>query len=71
MYFVLLKSLPYWLAHWVAKLRLLDLFTDYTKLGGLTTQAYLDSITNNKDLKAVLAYSFGDYGMSNIYHQSV
>ena len=50
------------LVKWIISLRLLNIFTSYGKYTGMTTQQYLDSITDNKDLKAVLAYCFGDYG---------
>lgn len=66
LYYAMLKSLPLALAKLVIKLRLLDWFTSYTKLTETTTQQYLDSITDNADLKAVLAYSFGDYGQLSL-----
>ena len=58
----MLKMLPMKLVKWIISLRLLNIFTSYGKYTGMTTQQYLDSITDNKDLKAVLAYCFGDYG---------
>ena len=58
----MLKALPVRLCNWIVSLRLLDWFTNYGTCSRLTTTEYLDSITNNQELKAVLAYCFGDYG---------
>ena len=41
---------------------LLHKFTNYFKYASKTLQQVLDEITDNDDLKAVLSYSFGDYG---------
>lgn len=62
MYFAMLKTLPKRFTNLLVKLKVLDYFTEYTKLANTTTKQYIDSITKNPELKAVLAYSFGDYG---------
>jgi len=61
----MLKTLPTRLVDWIIKLRLLNIFTSYGEYASLTTQQFLDSITDNKELKAVLAYCYGDYGEIN------
>ena len=42
--------------------------TKYFQLSSKTVKQVLDSLTDNKDLKAVLAYSFGDYGQLACCH---
>ena len=39
--------------HWI---------TDYFKYSQHTLKDVLEELTDNKDLRAVLAYNFGDYG---------
>ena len=41
---------------------LINWMTDYFTLSKRTLQEVLDELTDNKDLKTVLSYSFGDYG---------
>ncbi|XP_071950182.1 all-trans-retinol 13,14-reductase-like [Antedon mediterranea] len=38
------------------------LFSSYDKYAKLTTQEVLDGLTDNKDLKALFCYCYGDYG---------
>ena len=59
---VALKMQPMWLAGLLAKTGLVHLFTKYFKYSSRTLEEVLDELTDNKDLKAVLGYSFGDYG---------
>ncbi|XP_067948219.1 all-trans-retinol 13,14-reductase-like [Watersipora subatra] len=61
-YFIMIKYLNKRVTSWILRLRLLSLFTSYTKYANMTTQQFLDSITTNSRLKAVLSYCFGDYG---------
>ena len=37
-------------------------FTKFFKYADRTVEEVLDELTDNDDLKAVLAYGFGDYG---------
>jgi len=62
LYFVMLKVLPVKLCNWIVSLRLLEVFTNYGTYANMTTTEYLDSISDNDQLKAVLGYCFGDYG---------
>jgi len=57
-----LKGMPKWLTKILVATGLVHKMTDYFKYSSRTLQSVLDEITDNKDLKAVLAYSFGDYG---------
>jgi len=56
-----------WLPQWV--LRLLKktsvhrfLFKNYIKYSALTVEDVINDVTDNEELRAVLGYSFGDYG---------
>jgi hypothetical protein len=60
--FFVLKSLPQWLGRVLVSTGLVHLFTDYFKMAKRTLTEVLDELTDNRDLKTVLAYSFGDYG---------
>lgn len=59
---VSLKVMPRWLAKFLVKTGLINLITNYFKYSKRTVAEVLDELTDNKDLQAVLAYSFGDYG---------
>ena len=47
------------------KTGLLNYVTDFFKFSEKTVLDVLDEIITDKDLKAVLAYNFGDYGKIN------
>lgn len=59
---VAFKLMPWWLTRVLIKTGLVHFYTKYFVIAGKSTQQVLDSITDNQDLKAVLAYSYGDYG---------
>ncbi|XP_064613670.1 all-trans-retinol 13,14-reductase-like [Liolophura sinensis] len=61
--FVLLKSLPVFLSRLLVKTGLVHLVSNYFKYSTMCLQSTLDELTTNPDLKAVLSYSFGDYGV--------
>ena len=63
---VLFKMLPKWLVSIVIKLGLVNFLTKYFKYSSKTVKQVLDELTDNKQLKAVLSYSFGDYGKGTI-----
>jgi all-trans-retinol 13,14-reductase len=46
----------------MVKTGLVNVYTDYFKLSKKTLDDVLNEITDNKTLKAVLSYNFGDYG---------
>lgn len=54
--------MPRWLAKFLVSTGLINLLTDFFKYSKRTVKEVLDELTDNKDLKAVLAYNFGDYG---------
>ena len=60
--FFALKALPYWLGRILVFTGLIHLFTDFFKMAKRTLTEVLDELTDNRDLKTVLGYSFGDYG---------
>lgn len=60
--YILLKTLPLWLAQFLVKTGLINYFTDFFKYSKKSVKDVLDDIITDKDLKAVLAYNFGDYG---------
>ena len=58
----LLKLLPLSTSLWLISSGLLLYFFPSLKYYGRSLSSFLDELTDNKDLKAVLAYSYGDYG---------
>lgn len=50
------------LAKLIIKTGLLDLLTDFPKYANTSVKEYLNNLTENERLRAVLSYSFGDYG---------
>ncbi|XP_078690804.1 all-trans-retinol 13,14-reductase-like [Branchiostoma floridae x Branchiostoma belcheri] len=60
--YVGLRSLPQWLARLLVKTGLVNYMTNYFKYASKSVKQTLDELTDNQDLKAVLSYSFGDYG---------
>ena len=60
--FVGIKFMPKFLATLLIKTGLVNQYTTYFKLAEKTLTEVLDELTDNKTLKAVLAYNFGDYG---------
>eukprot|EP00164_Ancoracysta_twista_P000103 GFYU01000146.1.p1 GENE.GFYU01000146.1~~GFYU01000146.1.p1 ORF type:complete len:608 (-),score=259.18 GFYU01000146.1:63-1886(-) len=59
--FIMMKTLPLWLARFLGRTGLVNLLTDFFKYTKSLTEV-LDSISDNEELKATLAYCFGDYG---------
>ena len=60
--FASLKVMPKRLAKFLISTGLVNLLTDFFKYSKKTLKEVLDELTDNKELKAVLAYNFGDYG---------
>jgi all-trans-retinol 13,14-reductase len=60
--FVALKLLPRWVGRALAATGLVDLFTPFFKFARVTLDEHLRSLTGNAELRAVLSYSWGDYG---------
>jgi len=60
--FVLMKTLPLWLAKFAIRTGLVNVFTDFFKYSGKSVKEVIDELLKDDDLKAVLAYNFGDYG---------
>mmetsp|Transcript_13587 Transcript_13587/g.27003 ORF Transcript_13587/g.27003 Transcript_13587/m.27003 type:complete len:634 (+) Transcript_13587:46-1947(+) len=60
--FVGIKFMPKFLATLLIKTGLVNQYTTYFKLAEKSLTEVLDELTDNKTLKAVLAYNFGDYG---------
>ncbi len=58
-----LKLKSKWLVKLLIMTGLLSWVTKYFNYSRRTLEEVLEEITDNKDLRAVLAYSFGDYGM--------
>lgn len=59
---MMVKAMPKWIVRLLSATGLLHYMTKYFKYARRTVQEVLDEITTNDDLKAVLAYSWGDYG---------
>ena len=59
--FASLKVMPKRFAKFLISTGLVNLLTDF-KHSKKTLKEVLDELTDNKELKAVLAYNFGDYG---------
>jgi len=60
-YFIL-KAIPQFVGQFLVSSGLVHLFTDYFKLSKRSLTEVLNELTDNKDLKTVLCYCFGDYG---------
>uniref|UniRef100_K1Q2K9 Putative all-trans-retinol 13,14-reductase n=1 Tax=Magallana gigas TaxID=29159 RepID=K1Q2K9_MAGGI len=61
---VVLKVIPKWLAKLLVSTGLMNIiFKAYGKFGKLSLKDVLDSVTDDEELKATLAYIFGDYGV--------
>ena len=60
---VLLKLLPYWFVNLVISSGLLQWMSPIMKYYTKSLTDVLDGLTDNHELKAVLAYSYGDYGI--------
>ena len=58
----MMKVKSKWLCKLLIATGLIHKVTKYFKLASRSLEQVLDDITNDKELKAVLAYSFGDYG---------
>ena len=61
---VSLKSMSRWLGRALINTHLLRRFTRYFDYSQRSVKQVLDELTDNEELKAVLAYNFGDYGES-------
>ena len=62
--YVALKLMPEWLATFMIKTGIAEWMTKFFKHSKRTVSEVLEELTDNKDLQTVLAYNFGDYGMS-------
>ena len=56
--------MPQWLATIMFKTGIADWMTKFFKYSKRSVSEVLEELTDNKDLQTVLAYNFGDYGMS-------
>lgn len=61
---VALKLLPIWLVRVLKWTGLVRLLTRFDALAARSVQETVEGLTTNADLRAVLMYSFGDYGTS-------
>jgi all-trans-retinol 13,14-reductase len=59
---MMVKVMPKWIVRLLIMTGLINLLTSYFKLARRTLREVLDSITDDMNLKAVLAYCWGDYG---------
>lgn len=59
---MMLKFLPKYIARIFMGLGIINWFTSYFKYAKKSLGEVLNEVTDNKDLQAVLAYCFGDYG---------
>ncbi|XP_078454598.1 all-trans-retinol 13,14-reductase [Lampetra fluviatilis] len=62
LYSPLLKMLPLWLSKLLIRVGIIDRLTSYFRLSSRSLSSVLAEITDNADLRAVMAYNFGDYG---------
>lgn len=62
LYIVLLKVLPMWLVRLLISSSLLQRFVPYLGYFRRSLSDVLNELVKDQELKAVLAYSFGDYG---------
>lgn len=59
---MMVKAMPKWIVRLLITTGLINLLTSYFKLSRRTLREVLDHITDDMNLKTVLAYSWGDYG---------
>ena len=59
---MIVKVIPKWIVRLLIATRLIHLLTSYFKLSRRTLKEVLDEVTEDANLKAVLSYSWGDYG---------
>ena len=57
-----MKTLPLWLTKLFIKTGLINVFTDFFKYARKSVKEVVDEHVRDDDLKAILAYNFGDYG---------
>ena len=60
--YVILKIVPMWLARLLIFSRVLNVLTCFFTLATRSLADVLAEVTDNEELRAVLAYNFGDYG---------
>ena len=63
---VVLKLLPKAIVNFAVSTGLISLITNFFKYSSRTLTEVVDELTNNEELKAVLCYSFGDYGEDSL-----
>ncbi|XP_078700777.1 all-trans-retinol 13,14-reductase-like [Branchiostoma floridae x Branchiostoma belcheri] len=59
--FILMKTLPLWLVKLFIRTGLVSRQTSFFHYMSRSTREVMDSFTDNKDLKAVLSYNYGDF----------
>ena len=62
--YVAFKLMPEWLARFMLKTGIANWMTKFFKYSGRSVAEVLEELTDDKDLRTVLAYNFGDYGKS-------
>lgn len=60
---MMVKVMPKWIVKLLIATGLINVLTKFFKLSRRTLKSVLDELTDDKDLKTVLAYSWGDYGV--------
>jgi all-trans-retinol 13,14-reductase len=58
----LLKMMPKMLCQFLISTGIIHWMTDFFKYSQRTLADVMEELTDNKDLRAVLSYCFGDYG---------
>ncbi|XP_074658852.1 all-trans-retinol 13,14-reductase-like [Tubulanus polymorphus] len=67
---ITMKFLPRWIGRILIKTGLIHAMSKFFKYSQRSLAEVLDELTDNQELKAVLAYSFGDYGTLPQYSSS-
>ncbi|XP_069760709.1 all-trans-retinol 13,14-reductase-like [Narcine bancroftii] len=60
---VLIKMIPLQLARFIMRTGIVHWFTSFFKLGSTSVSDVVNSLTKNNDLRAVICYICGDYGV--------
>lgn len=60
---MMVKVMPKWIVKLLIATRLINVLTKFFKLSRRTLKSVLDELTDDNNLKTVLAYSWGDYGV--------
>ena len=66
---MMVKVMPKWIARLLIATGIINKMTKYFTYARRTVEEVLNELTDDADLKALLSYSFGDYGDNSTNHR--